>query len=129
VRDDIDYYLQVQAPYSADWITAVGRDETIGFKLQGTFIGSFTGFNGKYIRLNDLEDSHGGHAGYRLRSIGDTFDTNAQWFVAIKTALQPHIQFSGANFDLVTLQKELNDCNITMDSNTLNQLLLQINGQ
>lgn len=128
VRDDINYYLQVQAPYSADWITGVGRDEIIGFKLQGTFVGQFTGFNGKLVSLNDGADSHDGHTGFRLRSIADTFNQNAQWFISIKKSLQAHINFSGANYDLTSLQQELNNCDITVESTILKQLVLQING-
>jgi hypothetical protein len=127
VRDDIDYYLQAQAPYSADWITAVGRDEIIGFKLQGTFIAQFTGFNGKFIALNDNPDDHGGHRGYRLRSIGDTFNQNAQWFISIKKALQPHIQFSGANYDLAAVKQELENCNLNVENHVLEQVILQLN--
>ncbi|WP_163398728.1 hypothetical protein [Flavobacterium fluviatile] len=127
VRDDINYYLQVQAPYSADWITAVGRDEIIGFKLQGTFIGAFTGFNNKFIALNDNSDSHGGHTGFRLRSAGDTFNQNAQWFVAIKNSLQQHIHFSGVKYDLTTIEKEINTLNMTLDNDVLEKVILQIN--
>lgn len=126
VRDDIGYYLQVQAPYSADWITAVGRNEIIGFKLQGTFIAQFTGFNGKFVTLNDSAESHGNHSGFRVRSIGDTFNQNAQWFVAIRKSLQPHIQFSGAQFDFESLQQELKNCDITVDPILVEQVITQL---
>lgn len=126
VRDDINYYLQVQAPYSADWITAVGRDEIIGFKLQGTFIAQLTGFNGKLVTLNNSSESHGNHSGFRVRSTGDTFSQNAQWFVSIKKSLQPHIEFSGAQFDFESVTKELENCEITVDQTLLKQVLSQL---
>jgi hypothetical protein len=94
VRDDIGYLLQVQAPYSADWITAIGRDETIGFTLHDLNIAQFNGFNGSYITLNDDEDYHDGHSGYRLKSTGNSFSKDAQWFIGIVASLQPQISFS-----------------------------------
>jgi hypothetical protein len=94
VRDDIGYLLQVQAPYSADWITAIGRDETIGLTFHDLNIAQFNGFNGAYITLNDYEDNHDGHSGYRLISNGNSFTKNAQWFIGVVASLQPHISFS-----------------------------------
>ena len=129
VRDDIGYILQVQAPYSADWITAVGRDEIIGFKLQGTFIAQFTGFNGKFVALNDNAESHDNHSGFRVRSVGDTFNQNAQWFVAIRKSLQPHIQFIGAQFDFESIQSELKNLDIALDHNLVEQVVSQLKSQ
>ncbi len=129
IRDDIGYILQVQAPYSADWITAVGRDEIIGFKLQGTFIAQFTGFNGKFVALNDNAESHDNHSGFRVRSIGDTFNQNAQWFVAIRKSLQPNIQFSGAQFDFESIQNELKNLDIALDHNLVEQVVSQLKSQ
>lgn len=126
VRDDINYYLQVQAPYSADWITAVGRNEIIGFKLQGTFVAQLTGFNEKFLTLNDSTESHGNHTGFRIRSIGDTFNQNAQWFVAIKKSMQPHIEFSGAQFDFESIENELKKCDINVNYNLVEQIVSQL---
>lgn len=126
VRDDINYYLQVQAPYSADWITAVARDEIIGFQLRSTAIAQLTGFNGKFIRLNDTIDNHGGHSGYRVRSIGDSFDQNAQWFIGIKSSLQPHIQFSGINNSYESIVQQLQEEEIQIDEDVLKNIATQL---
>lgn len=111
VRDDINYYIQMQAPYSANWITAVGRDEIIGFALHDLGIAQLTGFNGAYIALNDFEDTHNdssgnSHTGYRVRSIGCSFNQAAQWFIAPKQALQAGIQFSGIDNSAAAITKQ-----------------------
>jgi hypothetical protein len=126
VRDDYDWYLQMQAPYSADWITAVQRDEIIGFTLHDLFIGQFNGFNGSYIALNDLPDSQGGHSGYRLRSIGSSFNKNAQWFISIKSSLQQGIAFSRNSTSRETVLQQLQSCNISLDETTFEKVLMQI---
>ena len=48
IRDDLSWYAQVQAPFSADWIRAVGRDEICALESQDLLIMSFKGFNGQY---------------------------------------------------------------------------------
>ncbi|MBD2752516.1 hypothetical protein [Spirosoma validum] len=126
VRDDINYYLQVQAPYSADWIKAVGCDEILTFTLHDLSIGQFNGFNGGYLSLNDNADNHGGHLGYRVRSIGSTFNQNAQWFIGIRSSLQADIQFSGYSSSLETLQQQLYNCKIDLESSVLSKLAMQI---
>lgn len=126
VRDDINYYVQLQAPYSADWITAVARDEIIGFQLRSTAIAQLTGFNGKFIRMNDQPDNHGGHSGYRVRSMGDTFDQNAQWFIGIKSSLQPHIQFSGLNNSFESIGQQLKKSKIEIEESILQKVVSQL---
>lgn len=126
VRDDIDYYVQVQAPYSADWITAVGRDEIIGFKMHDLLIAQFNGFNGLYLALNDNADSHGAHSGYRVRSVGTVFDQKAQWFIGIKNSLQEHIRFSGHNNSMDSLQKQLINCRINVNDYALRKIADQL---
>lgn len=127
VRDDIDYYLQVQAPYSADWITAVGRDEKIGFKMHDLSIAQLTGFNGKYITLDSSQSNHGGHAGYRLRSIGDNYNESAQWYISIKSSLQDGINFSGVDHSLESIKSQLANCNIKLSDTAINTLVKNVN--
>ena len=126
VRPDINYYVQVQAPYSADWITAVGGDEIIGFTLHDLSIGQLNGLNGAYITLNDFEDNHDGHSGYRVTSTGSSFSQDAQWFIAIQSSLQEGVQFSGQDHSLAALQQQLTNCNISVASDTLARIATQI---
>lgn len=127
VRDDINWYVQVQAPYSADWITAVGGDEIISLIMHDLSIAQFNGFNGSYITLNSNEDIHGGHSGYRVRSIGSTFEQEAQWFIAIKLCLQSDIDFSGYSNSMESLQRQLTKCGISLESSVLDKINIQLN--
>ncbi|MCJ7617114.1 MAG: hypothetical protein MUO43_11325 [Desulfobacterales bacterium] len=127
IRDDIDWYVQVQAPYSGDWITAVKRDEIISFSLHDLSIAQFNGFNGSYITLNSNEDNHGGHSGYRIRSIGSTFSKETQWFIGIKLCLQSDIEFSGYSNSMESLQRQLTKCGINLESNVLDKINIQLN--
>lgn len=126
VRDDINYYLQVQAPYSADWITAVARDEIINLVMHDLSIAQFNGFNGLYLTLNDNADSHGDHTGYRVRSIGTTFTESAQWFIGVVGSLQPHIQFSGYSNSMESLQQQLVKRRISIEENVLQKIKQQL---
>lgn len=92
VRDDINWFLQVQAPYSADWITAVGRDETIEMDSMGELITAFKGFNGQYIAINSQTSDHDGYCGYRLQSVGASDPKTYMWFMAVNQILQPGLQ-------------------------------------
>lgn len=127
VRDDINYYLQTQAPYSADWITVVARDEIINLVMHDLSIAQFNGFNGLYLTLNDNADRHGNHTGYRVRSIGTTFTENAQWFIGVVGSLQPHIQFSGYSNSIESLQQQLGKNRIHLDEKVLEKINLHIN--
>jgi hypothetical protein len=127
VRDDYNYYVQVQAPFSADWIIAAARDEVINFHPLSITVAQLKGFNNKFISLNATPDCQGGHTGFRVRSIGETFDINAQWFIAIKSSLQSHIQFSGVDNSIESVQKQLAEVNISIDSSILEQVVLQLN--
>jgi hypothetical protein len=92
VRDDLNWYVQVQAPYSADWITGVGRDEGLAITGADLLTISLQGFNSQYIAVNTQLSQHGGHNGYRLQSIG-TGDYNARtFFVGISRVLQEGVE-------------------------------------
>lgn len=126
VRGDIDYLLQVQAPYSADWITAVGGDETIAFAIHDLSIAQFNGFNGLYVAVNDAPDSHDNHTGYRVRSSGNSFNQPAQWFLTNVSNLQPQIQFSGFDGSLEALKKQVAVCSFSVDDNIYSKLAVQL---
>lgn len=126
VRDDIGYQLQVQAPYSADWITAVGRDEIISFTLHDLSIGQFNGFNGAYIALNSTADRHDDHTGYRVKSVGSSFNQNAQWFIVVRTTLQPNIKFSFPDNDKEAIIRQISSSTIAVDSNVVVAIAEQI---
>jgi hypothetical protein len=95
VRDDIGWYLQVQAPYSADWIGAVGRDEMLTLELVDLLLARIKGFNGQYLALDDGISDHGGHQGYRVRSNGTSGDADAAlWLLRVNRAVQDHVRFA-----------------------------------
>ncbi len=89
VRDDWSWYVQVQAPRSADWIRAVGRNEILTLEsLSGLLIVSLKGWNSQYIAVDADISRHDNHSGYRLRSIG-TGDVKARsWFLGVAQTLQ-----------------------------------------
>lgn len=127
VRDDIGYYLQVQAPYSADWIRAVGRDETIGLKMHDFTIAELTGFNGSLFTLDSAISSHQNHSGYRIRSIGTTFSKESQWYLKIKETLQADIAFSGSDHSLQGIKNQLSNASINLSDEALATLVKQLN--
>jgi hypothetical protein len=89
VRDDWSWYVQVQAPHSADWITAVGRDEKMVMaEPSGLLTMTLTGFNGQLIAVDDSVSSHQGLSGYRLRSIGSSDAHAYTWFLGVQQVLQ-----------------------------------------
>lgn len=89
IRDDWSWYAQVQAPFSADWITAVGRDEILGITGADLLTISLQGFNGQYLAVNNQLSVHDGHSGFRLQSIG-TDNYNARtFFLGVTRLVQP----------------------------------------
>lgn len=93
VRDDLNWNVQVQAPFSADWITGIGRDEILSFEISDLMLGWFKGFNGGYLSVNPNQDAHGGHAGYCVRSAGAAQDTSSLLLIQVHASLQPQLQF------------------------------------
>lgn len=92
VRDDYNWILQVQAPFSADWITAVGGDETIEMDSLGTLMVRFKGFNGQAIAVNGQITNHDGNSGYLLQSLGASDPKTFTWFMSVTQVLQPALQ-------------------------------------
>lgn len=89
VRDDWDWFTQVQAPYSADWITAAGRDEIMTVEGRDLLTLSLRGWNGQYITVNSTVSAHDGHSGYRLQSMTGG-DVNARvFFLGVTRLYQP----------------------------------------
>jgi hypothetical protein len=116
VRDDNNWIVEVQAPNSADWITQVGGDETIGIQTHDLGILGFTGFNGQYIAVNDSLTSHDDHTGYLLQSnSSDPTSKDTLWFPKISGVV-------GAT-DLESILKTFN---ITPTQEEYNRLLQQI---
>lgn len=122
-----NYYVQVQAPYSADWITAVGRDEIMSFTLHDLSIADFKGFNGSYLALNNFPDNYSPHSGYRLRWSGRC-DLWSQWYISVAGALQPRLQFSGQDNSAAGVARQLTSCGIEMEAGTLDCLVSTLGG-
>jgi hypothetical protein len=88
VRDDLNWTLQVQAPFSADWITQVGRDEVLALQSQDLLVVNFLGFNGQYVAVDSTITRHDGHAGYELHSVGTSDPASRMWFLGVSAVLQ-----------------------------------------
>ncbi len=127
VRDDNNYFLQVQAPFSADWIIQVQRDETIAFKLHDLNVAELKGFNGDYFQLNASVSAHEGHSGYRIQSNGGTWNEDTQWFLKIEKSLQDHIEFIPSNYTMEAVQAQMDNCGIQLSKETLEKLVEQLN--
>lgn len=127
VRDDINWLLQVQAPYSADWITAVGGDETIEMDSMGELIVAFKGFNGQYIAINGQTSNHDGYSGYRLQSLGGSDPKTYMWFMAVSQILQPGLQIPlrGA-VTAADIRQAYAACGLTPSDDDLAQMAKQI---
>ncbi|GEO81114.1 hypothetical protein [Pararhodospirillum oryzae] len=95
VRPDNSYHVQVQAPFSADWITKAQGDEHITMTELGFLTVTFKGLNGQYMAVNGSESSGvistgGSHCGYRLQSNASRAD-DATFFIAVDQVLQSKI--------------------------------------
>jgi hypothetical protein len=88
VRNDHEWYAQVQEPGSHDWITWIRRDEQIRMSGHGLFSVSFQGFNGEYLAVDEHPSSKHGHTAFRLRSIGSVDARSRTWFLGVKSSLQ-----------------------------------------
>jgi hypothetical protein len=91
VRPDYNYTVQVQAPFSADWITGVGADEIIGMSSPGLQILTLQGLNRQFIAVDESPVSHGPHTGYLLHSNGSPHPDAYSWFFGITQVLQPNL--------------------------------------
>lgn len=98
-RDDNDWFMQVQAPYSADWITAVGRDETLAMVSHDLLLVSFNGFNGQAVTVNDGLSDHDGMCGYRLQSLNGGAPQSQLWALRNPQSLQAGIALPSALSD------------------------------
>lgn len=97
VRPDISYYVEVQAPYSADWITAIGGDETLTMNDLGLLTVNFQGVNGQYLAVNPNTTTHddssgNSHTGYLLQSNAPSPGPATNMFVAVTQLLQDGIE-------------------------------------
>ncbi|HEU5003917.1 MAG TPA: hypothetical protein VFW71_14235 [Actinomycetota bacterium] len=88
VRDDWDWFVQVQAPRSADWIKAVGGDERITLVGDDLLIVGLQGFNNQAIAVDAALSVHDNHSGYRLRSVGSADPKSRLFFVGVTQVLQ-----------------------------------------
>ena len=88
VRPDYEYTVQVQAPFSADWITAVGGDETLTLVQQGFLTISLQGLNGSYLCADGSQTSHDDHSGFLFHSGAGSVGPAASFFVAVNQVHQ-----------------------------------------
>lgn len=97
VRPDIGYRVQVQAPWSADWITAVGADEIIAMSSPGLQMLRFQGLNGQLINVEESMTQHQSHSGFLVNSNGSPYLDACTWFFAVTGVLQSGLQIRLAN--------------------------------
>lgn len=88
VRPDWFDFVQVQAPHSADWITAVGADEAVRMSELGFLTVNLRGRNGRYLAVDAAPTRHHGHAGYKLQSTATSPGPATNMFVAVTRVLQ-----------------------------------------
>lgn len=81
VRDDNSWYLQCQAPFSANWVDTAQRDEQLSVVAQDLLFVTIRGFNGQLIGLENMVTSDAAHTGYRLRSAASVVTRSTLWFV------------------------------------------------
>lgn len=91
VRDDWSWYVQVQAPYSADWITAIGRNEIIAVQGSDLLTISLQGWNGQYLSVNTTITGHDDHAGFKLQSQNPVDANSRTFFLGVTALLQPNL--------------------------------------
>lgn len=96
VRPDWDYFVQVQAPHSADWITGVGGDERLTMTDLGFLTINLRGLNNQYLAVNSNptghEDSNGHyHTGYKLQSNASAAGPSTNFFLAVTQNLQAKV--------------------------------------
>lgn len=130
VRDDWSWYVQVQAPHSADWITGVGGDEIIGMQAVGGLVVAFTGFNGQAIAVDSSPDAHDGHTGYRVRSVGSSDAQSRLWFVGVNQVLQadvPATLASEVTDDVIA--ESLADSGVSVDAEAVASIKVLVSGQ
>jgi hypothetical protein len=97
VRDDYDWFVQVQAGWWSSWlpvgwITAINRDEVIRMQSHGLNIVQFQGFNGQNIAVNTQITSDRYHSGYRMQSTGSSNPQASLFFMGVTKLLQPGLQ-------------------------------------
>jgi hypothetical protein len=88
VRPDWNYTVQVQAPFSADWITAVGGDEIMTLTQQGLLTISLQGLNGNYVCADGSQTPHDDHSGYLFHSSAGSIGPSASFFVVVNQVFQ-----------------------------------------
>ncbi len=127
VRDDYDWSLLTQAPNSANWITAVDRNETLEMHIGDLMISTFKGFNGKLLQKDDNITSQEGHKGYRLRSAGNNESDNTTWFLSVQNIASEGYEWSGGEVSINELRNSLTKRNISLQNNQLEELCGLIN--
>jgi hypothetical protein len=88
VRPDYNYTVQVQAPFSADWITAVGGDEIMTLTQQGFLTISLQGLNGNYVCADTSQTAHDDHSGYLFHSSAGSIGPSVSFFVVVNQVFQ-----------------------------------------
>lgn len=89
VRPDWSYTVQMQAPNSADWITAVGADEELTLGDEGMLIITLKGLNGSYLEADASSTTHDGTSGYLFHSSAAQPGPASKFFLAVTEVLQP----------------------------------------
>jgi hypothetical protein len=103
IRPDNGYTAELQAPGSADWITAVGADEIMTLTQQGMLTISLQGLNGNYLCADSGQTGHDDHTGYVMRSGAGAIGPGASFFVLVSQVHQPLDITLAASLDIATV--------------------------
>jgi len=114
VRPIWEYFIQVQAERSADWITAIGADEELTLHELGFFVIGLQGVNGKYLTVNGATTDHAPHSGFRIQSnAGDASAKASRFFLAVQQVLQPQFAIPTArSLGAATIAQSLADMGV-----------------
>jgi len=88
VRPDWSYFVQVQAPNSADWITRAQGDEFLTLTELGLLTINLRGLNGLYLALNGAPTPHDGYSGYKLQANAASAGPSTDMFLSVSRQFQ-----------------------------------------
>lgn len=127
VRDDWDWYVQTQAPHSAEWLhLPIGRNSRITLQLTDLGFAYFTGWNGKYLTLNQDKDRHQNHAGYRIQSKSNSIDKHSLWFLKFQSPIQRYSRYQITDLDPGKMRDRLRQQGLTYSNAEFDHLYQQM---
>lgn len=97
VRPDNSYYVQMQAPGSADWITAAAADEEMTLIERGLLVVEIQGVDKQWVTVAGTPTSHDTHSGYQVQGAPSPGGLSGKFLIAVGESLQPSIPMTPFN--------------------------------